>query len=110
MKKLIWKCIKLAFAHRSSGSIVVLINKWQHRLLHLYRINSEEQNNKDNQGLFAATSSFMLSQSSGNMKIGADHVVVVVWLYLTMPVHMSGEGGMKSCENLGASGRINSGK
>ena len=25
-----------------------------------------EQNNKDNQGLFAATSCFMLSQSSGN--------------------------------------------
>ena len=25
-----------------------------------------EQNNKDNQGLFVATSSFMLSQSSGN--------------------------------------------
>eukprot|EP00117_Sycon_ciliatum_P011014 scpid20686/ scgid6109/ len=28
------------------------------------------QNNKDNQGLFAATLSFMLTQSSGNMKIG----------------------------------------
>ena len=29
-----------------------------------------QQNNKDNQGFFAATLSFMLTQSSGNMKIG----------------------------------------
>eukprot|EP00117_Sycon_ciliatum_P018309 scpid27116/ scgid16969/ len=36
----------------------------------LYRYCTDLQNNKDNQGLFAATLSFMLTQSSGNMKIG----------------------------------------
>ena len=34
-----------------------------------YRSCTDLQNNKDNQGLFAATSSFMLSQTSGNMRM-----------------------------------------
>ena len=49
-----------------------------------------QQNNKDNQGLFAATLSFMLTQSSRQHE---DRVP-------TMPVYMPGEGGIKSCVRL----------
>ena len=41
------------------------------------------QNNKDNQGLFAATLSFMLTQSSGNNEIKNELVHLKVTLHIS---------------------------
>ena len=57
-----------------------------------YVKRSAQQNNKDNQGLFAATLSFMLSQSSGNKAL----IVLVVLLCITLCLC-----GVEHCQHSG---------